>query len=221
MHACCRLTPREDEYDTVLGYQMTCLLPHHRRQNCNKSVSVSVAGSPELAARMLKQWILLGRTTQSKEGHKLRWAEVVAMRHADQLPSTAALDSSLAALPEHNPDGSIPNESGHRQGNEIVRAAGQEHIPTNVASQGLPSSGADGAGRREANMAAFQAPGAAPQGHGQAHAVTEATRASGAAAIIEVCRGAEDAAEALESDPAVQSPTEVCLTMLLVSVTCS
>ena len=78
----------------VMGYQMVCTHPLHRRKPiCQKGLAISKAGgSAEAARRMLKQWAAIGKHLGTKEERKLAWGWVVAQAADGTLPSEEALD---------------------------------------------------------------------------------------------------------------------------------
>lgn len=94
----CRLTPRfgavhSDHAGRLLGYQATCMNPHHTA--CNRSLSNNVSGSEEMTLRMLQLWLALGVpvAVKDKSQHKQQWTQVEWAAAAGTLPTLAQLEA--------------------------------------------------------------------------------------------------------------------------------
>ena len=87
------MTPRTSADGVVVGWQMFCRNPNHMDVKCTKQLNSSVAGSEEMARRMLKTWLSWGVDKTSRAAHFDLWGNVVVPQAADgRIPSEAWLD---------------------------------------------------------------------------------------------------------------------------------
>ena len=70
-------TPKMNDAGDVASIQMTCAHPAHKGGAlCQKTFSVTLAGSEDMAIRMLKCWLVRGLTSASKVRHAEQWPQV-------------------------------------------------------------------------------------------------------------------------------------------------
>ena len=69
----------------------------HAHEKCTKEVSFRVAGSKELARRMLLTWTIWGPTVETKEEHKALWPLVVQDQCAGLLLPMDTLEAMVRA----------------------------------------------------------------------------------------------------------------------------
>ena len=167
----CRLTPRfQKDTGAITGYQMTCLHPQH--EDCNKSLSISVAGCEDLTIRMLKAWIVQGQVATSKQEHKNLWPEILAARKSKAVPSLRDLDKKIAQI------GHLSASASSRPGAAADPSAPQTRVRSKRA---LPGSAAVSQDQRPAKAShTVTTSGAAPVTPPAVRERMEALIASGA-----------------------------------------
>ena len=81
------------------GWQVACRHPNHRDANgvlaCKKFKTMNIPGGTERCLKLLKWWVCLGESKESKQEHAEQWAVIAAARLADE-PSDQWLE-------EHKP----------------------------------------------------------------------------------------------------------------------
>ena len=106
-----RITPKMQLLSSIPhSFQATCLNAGHG--TCNKTFSVAkCGGSADMCNRLLKLWLLLGRSTEGPGNHKHKeaWDRIVVDAYEkDTVPSNADLDAMAATGSDLSAEAPVP-----------------------------------------------------------------------------------------------------------------